>query len=118
MIRAKLAGIYKITHEPTGQYYIGMSVDIFNRWRGHYSDIKLTRHSSPKFLLLWNETNPIEWKWEILETCNLTKFKLDSGLKGKKLEAAFRKHLLLNERKWMSLHSVTYALNKDSKYYS
>jgi len=118
MIKIKLAGIYKITHIPTEQYYIGMSVDIFNRWRGHYTDIKITRHSSPRFMLLWNETDPTEWKWEILEGVSLTAFKIDSGLKGKKLEAGFRQHLLRLEKSWMSKHSKTFALNKNNKHFN
>ena len=30
-----IVGIYKITHRDTGKAYIGQSVDIFKRWKGH-----------------------------------------------------------------------------------
>lgn len=31
----KTAGIYKITNTKTGQFYIGKSINIEQRWRGH-----------------------------------------------------------------------------------
>jgi len=118
MLRKKLAGIYKITHTPTEQYYIGMSVDIFNRWASHYTDIKISRHSSTALLELWNESTPTEWKWEILEHVSLSQFKQERKLKGKALEQAFRNHLLTLEKKWMKLHSSTFSLNKNKKHFS
>ena len=118
MRKIKFAGIYKILHIPTGQYYIGMSVDIFSRWSSHYTAIKCTNHSSILFMNLWNSTEPTEWQFTILEPLSITAFKLSSGLRGKGLTNGFRKHLLFNERKWMSEYSITYALNKDTKYFS
>lgn len=116
--KCKLAGIYKITHLPTEQYYIGMSVSIFERWQNHYTGLKTKKHSSTKFMELWIDSDPIDWKFEILESISLTQFRTDNKLKGKVLESAFRKYLLLRERYHMSLHSITYCLNKDSKYFS
>lgn len=114
----KVGGIYKITHLPTEQYYIGMSVSIFNRWQSHYTSLTNQTHSSPQFMELFNSTNPSEWQFQILEIFTLTQFKEESKLKGKALEKAFRQLLLRNEKKWMSSHSRTYALNKNDRYFS
>lgn len=37
MAKDKICGIYKITNTTNGKVYIGQSVDIYNRWRGHRS---------------------------------------------------------------------------------
>lgn len=113
----KVGGIYKITHLPTEQYYIGMSVSIFNRWQSHYTSLDKGTHSSPRFMELFNSTNLNEWQFQILEIFPLTQFKQESKLKGKSLEKGYRQLLLRMERKWMALHSRTYALNKDDKYF-
>jgi hypothetical protein len=117
MRKIKLAGIYKILHKPSKQYYIGMSVDIFGRWSGHYTDIKMTRHSSPRFMELWNNTDPTEWQFSIIENVSITVFKIESKLKGKGLVSGFRKHLLEKERYWMSKHKLSLALNADCKWF-
>jgi hypothetical protein len=114
----KIGGIYKITHLPTEQYYIGMSVSIFTRWQSHFTSLSNHTHSSTKFRELWNSTNPNEWQFQILEILPLGQFKTDTSLKGKALEKAYRQCLLRTERKWMSSHSKTYALNKDDKYFT
>jgi hypothetical protein len=114
----KIGGIYKITHLPTEQYYIGMSVSIFARWQSHFTSLSNHTHSSTKFRELWNSTNPNEWQFQILEILPLGQFKTDTSLKGKALEKAYRQFLLRTERKWMSSHSKTYALNKDDKYFT
>jgi hypothetical protein len=113
MKKIKLAGIYKLTHIPTEHYYIGMSVDIFSRWGSHYSDSKKNIHSSNLDL-----SDPTQWKFEVLEYCSITEFKKDNPtLKGNKLTSLFRGLLLRREKHHMSNHSVTYALNKNNKYF-
>ena len=42
----KICGIYKITHKETGKSYIGLSVDIHNRWKQHRSFAKTGRKSA------------------------------------------------------------------------
>jgi hypothetical protein len=95
-----------------------MSVSIFTRWQSHFTNLSNKTHSSTKFLDLWSITNPNEWTWQIIEVLSITDFKEKTNLKGKSLQTAFRKHLLLLERNWMSKHSRTYCLNKDDKYFS
>lgn len=116
-MKRKLAGIYRIEHR-SGYYYIGMSVSIFERWQSHYTSIKIAKHSSTEFMDLWNATEPSEWTFSIEESVSLTEHKKESGLKGKALETSFRQLLLRTERNYMSKISVTWALNKDKKYFS
>lgn len=114
----KVGGIYKITHLPSEQYYIGMSISIFTRWQSHFTSLTNKKHSSTAFMELWNNSSATEWQFQILEIISLTDFKLKTGLKGKKLDNAYRKELLRLERYHMSMHSRTYCLNKDDKYFS
>ena len=117
MYRIKLSGIYKITHIPTEQYYIGMSVDIYGRWSSHYSDIKLSKHTSVEFSKLFLTTPITDWKWEILEVVSKTELKKELKLKGKQFDNKLRTILLQKERIHMGKHSITFSLNKDKKYY-
>lgn len=102
----------------TEEYYIGMSVDIFGRWGSHYSDIKMSKHSSPKLVKLWNSSQITDWEFKILEVISKTDYKKQTGFKGKKFNDSFRTLLLNKEREHMKLYSATYALNKDNKYFS
>jgi len=114
--RRKISGIYILKHEQG--YYIGMSIDIFSRWASHYSDIKMKKHSSKELMKLWNSTRPEEWSFKILEYVSKTNFKKECGLKGKTLENAFRKKLLIKEKEWMQKYSKTFALNQNQKHFS
>lgn len=112
-----IAGIYKIEHI-SGYYYIGCSKNCIERWGSHYSNIKLKKHSSTEFESLWNDTEPSEWSFSILEYVSITEYKKVSQLKGKPLEISFRRHLLKLEKEMMSKYSITYSLNKNKKYFS
>jgi len=116
MYKIKCSGIYKIQHI-SGYYYIGMSVDIFSRFSSHYTKLKTNKHTSTKFNKLWNETNPNEWTFTILEYVSVTDFK-KNGLKGKDFVNNFRKLLLNKEKEWMKKHSINWCLNKNNKNFS
>lgn len=36
----KISGVYKITAKHNGKVYIGQSIDIYNRWRGHWKQVQ------------------------------------------------------------------------------
>ena len=40
MSKEKISGIYKITAKHNGKVYIGQSNDIYNRWKGHWKQVK------------------------------------------------------------------------------
>jgi hypothetical protein len=118
MYKIKIAGIYKIEHS-SGFYYIGKSSDIFGRWGSHYTSIKMKKHSSPAFMLLWNTTEPIEWTFTILEYHSITEFKIEHpDLKGTELKKQFNRHQLAREKFIMKQYSINYSLNKDNKHFS
>lgn len=117
MFKIKLAGIYKIEHI-SGYYYIGKSVDVFSRFSSHYTQLKVSKHSSPKFNELWNLTSINEWSFSILEYVSLSQFKEENNIKGKLLTKTFNTYLLQREKHWMSLYSINYCLNKIDRYFS
>lgn len=112
----KLAGIYKIEHK-SGYYYIGMSVSVMSRWQSHYTSLEQKKHSSTKFQELWNNSEPSEWTFSILQYVSLTDFKKASQFKGKQLANEFRKQLLKEEKEWMKKFSINWCLNKDAKHF-
>lgn len=118
MIKVKLSGIYIITHEPSGKFYIGMSRDVLTRWSSHYTDIKTASHSSPLFMNLFLQTDITEWSFRIIESHSFTKFKKDNGLVGQKAVSAFRTFLLGREKDVMSRYSKSFSLNRDNKHFS
>lgn len=45
----KIRGLYKITNEYSGLFYIGKSVDIYKRWITHKKDFENGTHSGGAF---------------------------------------------------------------------
>lgn len=113
MFRIKCAGIYKI--QVGEYYYVGMSVDIFSRWTSHYTLLKMNKHHSIRLQELFNKSSMSDITFSILEYVSLTDYKRDTKLKGKGLEQAFNRYLLMKEKEWMGRFSINYSLNKDNK---
>lgn len=66
-----ITGIYKITNKINGHFYIGQSVDIKNRWRGHkYSALHPDDkdHNSPIHLAI-QKYGIDNFSFEIIEKC-------------------------------------------------
>lgn len=113
MYNIKAAGIYLI--EIGDYYYLGMSVDIFSRWKSHYTSLKLNKHHSPKLQEMFNEFGLEGMSFKVLEYISITEFKKESKKKGKALTDEFRKHLLKKEKQWMSNYSINFSLNASNK---
>ena len=118
MIKVKLSGIYIITHEPSGKFYIGMSRDIYARWGSHYGSIKTASHSSTSFMNLFLQTDITEWSFRVLEAHSFTKYKRDNDLRGQVAVSAFRTFLLSREKYIMSQYSKNFSLNKNNKWFA
>lgn len=116
--RLKLSGIYLITNKITNNYYLGMSVDLTNRFGAHYSDLKLQKHSSINLQKEFNLYGIECFKFEILEVISKTEFKIVHKVKGKTFDNEFRKLLLNREKYWMGKYSKTFALNQNNKHFS
>lgn len=117
MFKIKLCGIYKITHIKSGEYYIGMSVDIFSRFQGHYTLLKQGRHSSIKLQKLFNQSKINDFRFEIISIISKTDVKDKFKMKGKQLDSLLRKILLQEEKNMMQQYSKTYALNQNDKWF-
>ena len=116
-MKKKFAGIYSITSRSTGLIYIGLSTDIFSRWSSHFTHLLLQKHSSKRFQELWNTLPKEDWIFQILEVMSLSEWRVESGLKGKKLELSFKRELIRRERVWMGKYSREWVLNADTKYF-
>lgn len=118
MYKIKCGGIYIITHQPTGQYYIGCSVDILsNRWGGHYTNLVMNKHHSPQLQQLFNNSKIEDFTFQILERIGKTYIKEYSNLKGKELDKVYKRVLLMKEKEWMSKYSINLSLNKNNKHF-
>jgi hypothetical protein len=116
MIKIRLSGIYKIT---IGEYYyIGKSLSIYDRWQGHYTKLKQGTHHSPELQSKYNELGVTSLTFSILEYVSITDYKKVSQMKGEQLKLQFNRHLLNLEKKWMKLHSINFALNKNNRDFS
>lgn len=65
----KLSGIYRIVHLPTGREYIGQSVDLRARLRGHRNKLVLGKHHARHLQFAWIKHGSDEFAFEILELC-------------------------------------------------
>lgn len=115
--KIKLSGIYKLTNIITNEYYIGMSIDIFNRLSSHYTLLYLNKHHSPLLQESFNKHSIEAFSLTIIQKISKSSFKKESGLKGKKFESTFKRYLLKIEREVMSRHSKELSLNEDNKYF-
>lgn len=70
------SGIYKITNEVTGKFYIGSAKDIDWRWHEHTRDLKKNCHCNLKLQHSWNFYGENKFKFTILEEIEPIKEKL------------------------------------------
>lgn len=65
-----ITGIYSITNKINNKRYIGLSVNIHNRWTQHKSDLKYDSHVNPHLQSAWNKYGEDSFEFEILEICS------------------------------------------------
>lgn len=61
------SGIYKITNIKNGKFYIGSSVDINSRMRGHRSALRNNSHSNKYLQNSWNKYGEDNFEFSVLE---------------------------------------------------
>jgi group I intron endonuclease len=66
---AKISGVYEIVNTINGHTYIGSSVSIKNRWRGHKSDLRKNKHHSRYLQRAWNKYGSDCFEFNIIERC-------------------------------------------------
>jgi group I intron endonuclease len=69
MKHPKFAGIYAIRHIDSDWSYIGSATSIYNRWRGHRSDLRRNRHHCPHLQNAWNKHGESAFAFQVLEIC-------------------------------------------------
>lgn len=85
-------GIYVITCNITNKCYVGSSINIKQRRKRHFSDLKCNRHCNRYLQNAWLKYGSTNFSFEILEECATTT-------------------LLENEKKWIT-HYDSLNLNK------
>ena len=61
------SGIYKITNEVTGKFYIGSAKDVEWRWIIHRRNLRANTHCNPKLQHSWNFYGEDKFSFVILE---------------------------------------------------
>ena len=61
------SGIYKITNEVTGKFYIGSAKDVDWRWVEHKRDLRLKSHCNPKLQHSWDFYGSEKFTFTVLE---------------------------------------------------
>lgn len=60
-------GVYQITCMPTGQVYIGRTVNLLTRWKAHTRLLGLGRHTNRRLQAAWVMFEPEDFRFSILE---------------------------------------------------
>jgi group I intron endonuclease len=68
-MRKKICGIYKIT-SPSGNFYIGSSVDVLSRWNGHKTDLRKGKHHCEPLQRAAIKYGVDSLSMEIIECCS------------------------------------------------
>lgn len=69
----KVSGIYKITNNITGDFYIGGSKDIKMRWKDHKSPSKWARWPGMKLYQAFIKYGLDQFKFEVIEETSMLK---------------------------------------------
>lgn len=64
------AGIYKITHKPTGMVYIGSSIRLRRRKKEHFNALAAGRHHNDLLQAAWNNGRPEDFAFGLLCFCS------------------------------------------------
>lgn len=69
----KKVGIYQIKNLTNNKKYIGQSVDIEQRWRGHKCELNNNQHWNDHLQKSWNKYGCENFEFSILEECDVSK---------------------------------------------
>lgn len=64
-----ISGIYKITNLINGKFYIGSSVNIYNRFHRHLSMLNRNCHNNQKLQNSWNKHGKNNFEFQVLSSC-------------------------------------------------
>lgn len=63
------AGVYAITHTPTGRLYIGSSVNVPRRWSSHRRDLRRGTHPNRFLQAAWVKYGEDAFEFTVIEQC-------------------------------------------------
>lgn len=121
-----VVGVYKITHKPTGKYYIGSSKNVGRRLNEHSYSIKNKGSLGDNYYI--GDFNKDNYKRELLESCNLddlldVEFKYidltdENCVNKKDLHKngnfdTYTRNLTLNHKKYSTYDNKDYTVVKD-----
>lgn len=64
-----ITGIYSIKNKINGKVYIGKSINIYNRWKQHKSQLQKNKHHSKSLQSDWNKYGEDAFEFSIIEEC-------------------------------------------------
>jgi group I intron endonuclease len=64
------AGIYKITHKPTGMVYVGSSINLLKRKKHHFCALRAGRHHNDLLQAEWNKGQAEDFAFGVLCFCD------------------------------------------------
>lgn len=70
MAKGKICGVYKITNNVNGKFYVGSSKDIKYRWKQHRDKLNDNKHGNTHLQNAWNKYGEDNFKFEIIEECS------------------------------------------------
>lgn len=65
------SGIYKITNEANGKFYVGSAVSIKKRWHLHLLHLRRGTHKNPKLQASFNKNGEGVFRFDVLEICDI-----------------------------------------------
>jgi|TARA_R110000824_G_scaffold328172_1_gene515011 hypothetical protein len=68
--RKRISGVYEIKNIKTEKYYIGKSVDCFNRWQSHLQQLLYNKHHNEELQTDFNEGHYSYFQFRILKIQN------------------------------------------------
>lgn len=75
MAKEKICGIYCIENLINHKKYIGSSINIYQRWSNHKSDLRGNRHHNNHLQDAWNKYGENNFKFSIIELCDEAEIK-------------------------------------------
>lgn len=66
-----ISGIYKITNNVNGKFYIGSSQNISRRWYDHKRELRIQKHHNKYLQRAWNKYGEENFSFEIVEECKV-----------------------------------------------
>ena len=63
------SGVYKITNEITGRFYIGSSIHVEQRFYTHKKELRANEHINPILQSSWNKHGEKSFSFRVIEEC-------------------------------------------------